>query len=59
MDGDRACGRPLPSSELLDPLFLADTGRKVGSNGWVGVSLGLAGGLNIFTPQGLLEDEIE
>jgi hypothetical protein len=59
VDGDCACGRPLPSSELLDPLFLADTGRKVGLNGWVGVSLGLAGGLNIFTPQGLLENQIK
>ena len=27
-DGDFAKGRPLPSSELLEPLFLEETGRN-------------------------------
>ena len=51
MEGDLPLGRPFPSSELLDPLFFAETVMLCGC---VGVSWGLAGGLNIFTPHGLL-----
>ena len=45
------CRRLDPSSELLDPLVLALTDSNTGLGG---VTLGLAGGLKIFTPQGLL-----